>query len=379
MKLKKYDIVIIGGGPAGSSAAILLSKKGFSVAIIEKKTFPREVLCGEFISKEVIEFLNENSLYKEFLELFPSPITSFRFSSENGKEFYSALNFPAYGIKRSKLDKFLLSKATENGTESYQPYEVTGIVKLNESYLINLITQDKERLAIESSIIIAAYGRQNVLDKNSGRDSYWKKSRLNGVKYHIDKNHFNNFNSNEIQIYTAPDIYCGLNSVDDSTVTLCFLSKRNQYQYSTKELLLQLSKQNKKFNSLLSGNFFESLEKLPVYGTGNIYFGKRDIVREGIFYIGDAAGVIAPLVGDGIGMAVQSAKLVSNILFKNKLDKERAGTEYRKEWSKMFSRRISIAGIVQKSVLNNSLRNPGVSTISHFPGVISTIIKYTRG
>ena len=130
---------------------------------------------------------------------------------------------------------------------------------------------------------------------------------------------------------------------------------------------------------MLKGDFFESLEKLPVYGTGNIYFGKRDIVRDGIFYIGDAAGVIAPLVGDGIGMAVQSARLVSNILFKNKLDKERTGTEYRKEWIKMFSRRISIAGIIQKCVLNNSLRNPGVKIISHFPGVIPTIIKYTRG
>jgi flavin-dependent dehydrogenase len=130
---------------------------------------------------------------------------------------------------------------------------------------------------------------------------------------------------------------------------------------------------------LLRGDFFGSLEKLPVYGTGNIYFGKRDIVKEGIFYIGDAAGVIAPLVGEGIGMAVQSARLVSNILFKNKLNKERAGTEYRKEWSRMFLRRISIAGIIQKSVLNNSLRNPGVNIISHFPGVISAVIKYTRG
>jgi flavin-dependent dehydrogenase len=197
MKLKKYDIVIIGGGPAGSSAAMLLSKRGYSTVIIERKSFPREVLCGEFISKEVIEFLNENLLYKEFLELFPSPISSFRFSSENGKELYSVLKFPAYGIKRSKLDKFLLSKAIENGTGIFQPCEVTGIVKLNDSYLINLVAEDKERLTIESRIIIAAYGRQNVLDKNSGRDSYWKKSRLNGVKYHVDKNHLNNFNSSE--------------------------------------------------------------------------------------------------------------------------------------------------------------------------------------
>ena len=154
---------------------------------------------------------------------------------------------------------------------------------------------------------------------------------------------------------------------------------RNKLQYSPKELLLQLSRQNKKFNSLLNQNFFDSIDKFQVYGTGNIYFGKRDIVNEGIFYIGDAAGVIAPLVGDGIGMAVQSARLVSDILCRNNLVQEKAGIEYENEWRDRFLRRLSLAGIIQKIVLNNSFRNPGIKMVSFFPGALSTIIKYTRG
>src|ERR1035437_2095878 len=93
MNFKKFDVAIIGGGPAGSSAAMLLSRMGYSVSIIEKKSFPREVLCGEFISKEVVEFLQENLLYEEFLSLNPNPITSFRFSGENGKDLISSLKF----------------------------------------------------------------------------------------------------------------------------------------------------------------------------------------------------------------------------------------------------------------------------------------------
>ena len=206
-----------------------------------------------------------------------------------------------------------------------------------------------------------------------------KKSKLNGIKFHIDKNHFNSFNSEEIQVYTGQDIYCGLNAVDDNTINLCFLEKRDKFQYSPKELLLQLSRQNKKFNALFNQNFFDSIDKLQVYGTGNIYFGKRDIVNEGIFYIGDSAGVIAPLVGDGIGIAVQSARLVSDILCRNNLVQEKAGKEYEKEWRNKFLRRMLLAGIIQKIVLNNSLRNPGIKMISFFPGALSTIIKYTRG
>jgi flavin-dependent dehydrogenase len=378
MNLKKYDIAIIGGGPAGSSAAILLSKKGYSVTIIEKKSFPREVLCGEFISKEVVEFLIENSLYEEFLKLNPNPISSFRFSCDNGKELISKLKFPAYGIKRSKLDNFLLSKARENGAELFQPAEAKEIQKQTEGYLIKIKPGTGEEFTLYSKIIIAAYGKQNILDKNFGRDFYRVKSKLNGVKFHIDKTQFDSFNSEEIQVYTGHNIYCGINAVDNNTITLCFLEKRDKSQYSPKELLLRLSRQNKKFNALFNQNLFESIDKLQVYGTGNIYFGKRDIVNEGIFYIGDSAGVIAPLVGDGIGIAVQSARLVSDILCRNNLVQEKAGKEYKKEWRNKFLKRILLAGIIQKIVLNNSLRNPGIRMISFFPGVLSTIIKYTR-
>ena len=378
MNKKKFDIAIIGGGPADSSAAMLLSKKGYSVALIEKKQYPREVLCGEFISKEIVEFFKENLLYEEFIKLNPNPITSFRFSSDRGTEFFSSFNFQAYGIKRSKLDSFLLSKALENGTEIYQPAEVKGIIKLNNSYLLNF-SRSNENIAIESKIIIAAYGKQSILDKNSDRGFYGKKSNLNGVKFHIDKNHFNSFNKEEIQIYTSSNIYCGLNAVDDKTITLCFLEKRNNFHYSSKDILMQLSRQNKKFNALLNRDFFDCIDNAPIYGTGNIYFGKRDIVNEGIFYIGDAAAVIAPLVGDGIGMAVQSSRLISDILHRNNLNKEKAGTEYKKEWRKLFLRRILIAGFIQKSILNNSIRNPGVKMVSLLPGTLSAIIKYTRG
>ena len=379
MNFNKFDIAIIGGGPAGSSAGLLLSKNGYSVAIIEKKSFPREVLCGEFISKEVVEFIKVNFLFEEFLGLNPNIITSFRFTGENGKELCSELEFPAYGIRRSKLDSFFLNKARENGAEIFQPAEVKEIQKQTEGYLLEIKSGELDKFTLKSKIIIAAYGKQNILDKKLGRGFNIQKSGLNGVKFHIDKVHFNNFDLEEIQVYTGRDIYCGLNVVDDNTITLCFLAKRNKLQFFPKDILLQLSRENNKFKSLLKEGFFDYIDKLAVYGTGNIYFGKRDIVNEGIFYIGDTAGVIAPMVGDGIGMAVQSANLVSEILIRNKLAQGKSGNEYENEWKNMFVRRISLAGIIQKCVLNNSFRIPGINMVSLFPSVLARIIKYTRG
>jgi len=130
---------------------------------------------------------------------------------------------------------------------------------------------------------------------------------------------------------------------------------------------------------MLKDDFFNYIEKLPVYGTGNIYFGRRDIVRDGIFYIGDSAGVIAPLVGDGIGMAIQSAVMLSNILLRNNLETGISAIEYKKGWKKLFLRRIYIARFIQKSMLNSSFRKTGIKIISAIPGALPMIINYTRG
>jgi menaquinone-9 beta-reductase len=377
--IKKFEIAVIGGGPAGASAAMLLSEKGYNVSLIEKKSFPREVLCGEFISKEVVEFLKTNLLYIDFIELNPNPIKSFRYISSKGADILSSLNFPAFGIKRSKFDGLLISKAKERGVEMYHPAEVKEIIKNEDGYLIKIKAESQEETVISSKIIIAAYGKQNILDRLSGRGFYSEKSRLNGIKFHIDKSKFQNYNPDEIIMFDGPGIYLGLNAVDENTITLCYLEKRDNLNYSPRERLELLSSQNKKFNSLLNEGFFDNLDGIPVYGTGNIYFGKRDVVNNGIFYTGDAAGVIAPLVGDGIGMAVQSAELLSGILNRNKLVIEKSAFEYAKEWRNLFSRRIYIAGLIQRGVLNNSFREAGIKIVSLFPGMLSALIKSTRG
>ena len=100
MRNSEFDIAIIGGGPAGSTAAIHLSRAGLEVCLFEKKTFPREVLCGEFLSAEVIESLKKLNLYNKFLLLNPNRINSFRFINEDSSELETKFRFEAYSIHR---------------------------------------------------------------------------------------------------------------------------------------------------------------------------------------------------------------------------------------------------------------------------------------
>jgi flavin-dependent dehydrogenase len=379
--MKKYDVAIVGGGPAGSIAALNLNRLGFDVCLIEKKSFPRETLCGEFLSKEVTLNLKQLNLFQNFLLLQPNPITSFKFYFDNGEFLETKLNFTAFGLKRGRFDAFLLASVKEKGIDVLQPVEVKAIQFRMNSYCI-AIHDGSFLIEIKADKVIAAYGRQNILDKKLNRKFLSSRSSLNGIKFHIDDSAFHNLEKDTIKIFTSDSIYCGLNTVDENKVTICFLEKRNNSLMHPREQLKKLMKTNKSFGKLFNESIFKILEELPVYGTGNIYFGNRELVKNGVYMIGDAAAVIAPLAGDGIGMAFEGARLVADVFLRQRIEKlDDLETEkiYNKEWKRLFNKRILTAKAVQNILLHNYPRKIGFYFLKTFPDIIKTIIHSTRG
>lgn len=379
--MDEYDIAIIGGGPAGSTAALYLYNLGFNVCLIEKKNFPRETLCGEFLSREVIDTLKNFNLLEGFLKLNPNPITKFKFYNDNDSFIETKLKFPAYGIKRGIFDNFLLDAVKEKGVTVLQPGEVKEIIH-NKKFITLVVDNGKSSQTILCSKVIAAYGKQNILDKKLNRNFATKKSFLNGVKFHVDESLFNGLEKNAIQIFAAKGIYCGINSVDENIVTVCFLENRSETQGNPKEQIKTLMDGNKNFELIFANGFINSVNNLPVYGTGNIFLGERELVKNGIYFIGDSSAVIAPLAGDGIGMAMQSAKLISKTFDKQRSDgfnNLQAELLYIHEWEKLFKKRLLIAKLIQNIIMNNRYRRIGFSVIKTFPGLLENIIIATRG
>jgi len=383
MSLKDhYDVAIIGGGPAGSMAAIYLARAGFDVCLIEKKKFPRDILCGEFLSEEVTTILKELQLFEEFLALNPVLISRFKSVNESGTEIYSNLSFPAYALRRSLFDIFLLNEAINSGANVYQSAEADFIRREGNKFLVGIIKQNNiEDILVKVSHVIAAYGKQNSFDKKLKRDFIISSSGLNGIKFHIPNSSIKNYSVDEISIYTAEDIYCGMNTISESETTLCALDKRTNGESSPRKRLLKLLESNKNFGDLFNPGFENTLNDLPIYGTGNIYFGRRKIVENHIFMIGDAAGVIAPIAGNGIGMAFQSAKLISSLLseFKNgKYSVDQLEKTYVIEWNRLFLRRIRFALLIQKLVLKRVTNNISYSLSNIFPSIMPVLIRATR-
>jgi flavin-dependent dehydrogenase len=235
---------------------------------------------------------------------------------------------------------------------------------------------------VESKNVIAAYGKQNSLDKKLFRNFNSSSSGLNGIKFHIPNSCIKDYPANEISIYTAEGIYCGLNTVSENETTLCVLERRANDDVSPRERIIKLLESNKSFSDLFKKDFSNLLNDLPIYGTGNIYFGKRNVVENHVFMIGDAAGFIAPLAGDGIGMAFQSAKLISSLLAeykRGKYKREELERKYISDWNRMFRKRTRIALFIQNLVLNNVTNNLTYTLFHGFPSLIPNLIKATRG
>ncbi len=377
-----HDVIIIGGGPAGTMAALYLSKYGFNTCIIEKKKFPREVLCGEFLSGEVSKTLKELSLFESFLSVNPVKISKFKFINEKGTEISSEFDFPAYALKRSLFDHFLFKSAVNRGVKVYQPAEAKIINRDGYKFLVQIKISDDQDIIINSDYVIAAYGKQNILDKKLNRSFVGSETELKAIKFHIPNTCISNFPADEIRIYTGEGIYCGLNRVSEQETTLCFIEKRINGEQSSHNRILNLINTNKKFGKLFGKDFDKLLHKLPIYGTGNIFFGKKTIVENGMFMAGDAAGVIAPLTGDGVGMAVQSAKLISSLLAEQKNKKyTRKELEdiYLSEWNKLFLNRIRIAIFIQKLIITKTMNNFSFSLVKTFPFILPKLVRVTRG
>jgi len=380
-KIYKHSVAIIGGGPAGAMTAIYLSKYGIDTCIIEKNKFPREVLCGEFLSCEVTEALTNLNLFDEFLKLSPVKIKRFKCYDEARAVLSTTLSFPAYSIKRSIFDTFLLNKAAEMGTKIYQPTKVQSIKKDGDKYLLKVKDSNNIESIIKSNFVIAAYGKQNIIDRVLKRDFISKSSNYSGVKFHLPNDVFIVNPENDISIYFGRKIYCGLNIVSANETTLCFLEKRTNVNKSARHRLIDLTNENEYFGNLFNNNFRDIIYDLPIYGTGNIYFGKRNVVENGIFMIGDAAGVIAPLTGDGIGMAFQSAELISRLLIdhlNSKINISDLERLYINEWQLLFSKRVRIASLIQNVVMQNGLRKIGFKIMKPFPSVLRNLTGLSR-
>mgnify|MGYP002628721830 CR=1 FL=1 len=357
------EVCIIGGGLSGLSLSILLAQKGLDVTVLEKKNFPRHKVCGEYISLESWSFLERLGIPLSEMKL--PIIKQLELTARGRFSLKTELPLGGFGLSRYTLEDLLYKKALEKGVNVL--CETTAIDVIDRQVLTN------KSFAIESNLIIAAYGKTTnfkIKAKPSTGQSYF------AMKWHVRNQHPDEL----ISLHFFDKGYIGSSNVEDGKTTLCLMAatellKKHENFLDTfveKELMT-----NSKIAPLFEKS--ECLFEKPL-SIANITFSHRYPTSESLGFVGDAAGMIAPLSGNGMSMAFYGAFLMAESILKHRGEpNERIQEIYSYAWKKQFKTRLLIGNWLQQSSLN-PIAVPSIIGIGKaFPKLFKNLIKLTHG
>ena len=299
--MKDKEVIIIGGGLAGLTAAIHLSKLGLQVTVIEKNSYPKHKVCGEYISNEVVPYLNWLDLNLE--DLKPTHLTKLEFSSANGKTIKSILPLGGFGISRFTLDENLYKKALDNGCTIVQD-QVENILFEDNKFIITTTNS----AVLRSEMVIGAFGKRSNVDQKMNREFTHKKSFWLAVKAHYS----GKFPNDCVGLHNFKGGYCGVSKVEKDIINICYLADYKtfkQYKNIT-EYQNNIVSQNPHLRSIFENSTLLFEKPLTI---SQISFEKKQAIENHVLMIGDTAGLIHPLCGNGMAMAIHSAKIASEL------------------------------------------------------------------
>lgn len=369
--MKENEVIIIGGGLAGLTAAIHLRKLDIPVTIIEKNSYPKHKVCGEYISNEVLPYLNWLNISVD--ELQPTHINKLQFSTSSGKTIHTTLPLGGFGISRYTLDNYLYNKALKNGVTVLQD-AVTNIHFDNNTFAI--ITANGT--TIKATWVIGAFGKRSNIDIQLNRDFIQQKSPWLAVKAHYE----GNFSNDVVGLHNFNGGYCGVSKVEDDKINICYLASFESFKVckSSSEYQEKVLEQNPHLKTIFQNSKLLFEKPLTI---SQISFEQKQPVEQHILMIGDTAGLIHPLCGNGMAMAIHSAKIVSEVIadFSNGKIKTRAAMEetYTKQWNKTFSARLKTGRLLANILLQPKLSGFLFRIILVAPFLLPMIIKKTHG
>ncbi len=371
MKENKYDLLIVGGGLAGLSAAIQFAKDDRKVILFEKEFYPFHKVCGEYISNESLAFLE--SLGIPISEMNLPKIHRLRLSDPNGDCLEEELKMGGFGISRFRLDELLMQKAIELGVDIREGVEVKGWT-FDEQQDFALEAEEK---VYQGKLLVAAYGKRSKLDHWLQRPFMLKKEPYVAVKYHIRYP----VNRTEIVLHNFKNGYCGMSAIEDDRVCLCYLAHADDLKKEGSIAELERNVLSKNPHLAHIFKHAEFLYEKPLVISRFSFKNKKQLINHAVF-VGDAAGLIPPLSGNGMSMALHGSKLFYQT-FSDYLDiritRAEAEYNYQKLWKDQFALRIKIGSALQAMFGSERKTVYLLKTLRPFKFIRQKLLRLTHG
>jgi menaquinone-9 beta-reductase len=366
----RFDAAVIGSGPAGATAARLLAQAGWSVALIERAEFPRRKVCGEFISAPTMPVLQACGVATEFCaRAGPAVHTVAAYSGATMVQAPLPYGQVGWGraLGREHLDVLLRDAAVSSGAMLFQPAEVASIARQAAQHTLTLRrveTVDE----IEAGVVIAACGSWNT------RGPFATTMNARPSDLFAFKAHFRGaaLAAGVMPLLAFPGGYGGMVHTDDGRVSLsCCIGRdalrraREIHTGKAGEAVMRHIRANTEgVRRTLEGAMVED----AILACGPLRPGIRGGYRDGIFFVGNAAGEAHPIIAEGISMAIQSSWLLAQHLFAGG---PAAGANYARAWKAQFAPRVHAASLFARLAMNNHGRAASAQLIRAFPAILN--------
>jgi flavin-dependent dehydrogenase len=342
--------------------------------LFEKEQYPFHKVCGEYISMESWNYLQHLGLQLREMEV--SKINQLRITGTNGVCIRHSLQPGGFGISRYSLDNALAANAISCGVLLSENSKVTDVTKDGNEYLVHA-----DRI-YTARIVCGSFGKRSNLDVKWKRNfiSSGKRSLNNfiGIKYHVK----GDIPVNEISLHNFKNGYCGVVKIEGDKYCLCYLTTAANLQKCGNDISAMertILSQNPYLKDLFAK--VEWINKIPLT-ISQVSFDKKPLVENNCMMLGDAAGMITPLCGNGMSMALHSSKFaatfISSFLW-GKMSRQELEQYYIDQWQLHFKQRLQNGRLLQSIFGQPIVTNSFLQLVKPFPRVIDWMVSKTHG
>lgn len=358
------DVLIVGGGLAGSAAAILLARAGREVVLVERESRPQHKVCGEFLSQEALMYLR--LLGVEVEAMGAVPIRSVRLAGREGVS-EAMLPFAAMSLTRRRLDEELLRVAESAGATVLRGCRVNGVQRSGEGW--SAVIDGAQ--TVSGAAVFLATGKHDLHARARPKGKqpdlvafkmYWRllPQQAAALEGHV-----------ELVLYRGG--YAGLQPVEEGAANLCCLVQRAELQRlggRWESLLAAMQRDCALLRERLQ-DAVPLLEK-PL-AISAIPYGYVREASDGLWALGDQAAVIPSFTGDGMSIALHSGCLAAEMYLRGETA-ERFQEQLRGE----LSRQVALATRLSRGLVWQPSRSVFIAAVKMWPGVLGVVARRTR-
>ena len=374
-----YDVIVIGAGPAGAATALFLHARGYRVVVIERARFPRDKVCGEFISPAADGILDELGVLEAIEAEQPLRLQGVAVSAYEGPEL--AIDYPPHGgrvmsslsVPRMAFDHLLFQKLKERGVEVREGHQVDDLI-FDSGTVTGITGRDPGNRAftLSARTVVDAGGRNAVSLRRMGlRDrpepgggkvalaAHWERARLP---------------ADYCYMHISRPGYTGMAPVANDRVNVVLVVdaatlRRQEVQEFYKRVVLQ----NKKRRALLEGAVLTE----RVRTVDSLAFGVKPVPCGGLMLVGDAMGFIDPFTGEGIYLGLRSAQLAADVLDaalqRNDVSRSMLG-RYEQRRHREFHKKFVLSRVLQNLIYRPPLCRGVVRLLAGNPSLAATLV-----